>query len=85
MKPAIEALFLVARAIKATRLFGMLAEVAPRCRKALTSSSVGASCAGNMICMGSLHPARCNLFDNAMIDITQDKSSLEQTLTCSAK
>ena len=59
MKPAMGVtLSPVDLAIKASRLLGMLAEVAPRCFRMLTSSSVGASFAGNMTCMSRLHPAQ---------------------------
>ena len=47
----------VALAMKASKFFGMLAQVAPKCSRELVRSSVGASLAGNMTCIGRLHPA----------------------------
>ena len=59
INPAMGAsVFPVALAMKLSKLFGMLAQVAPRLSRVLTSSSVGASFAGKMTCIWSLHPAQ---------------------------
>ena len=59
MNPAICASFSpLALDMKASRVFGMIAALAPTCLRALTSSAVGGSLAGKRTSIGSSHPAR---------------------------